>query len=112
MLEVFFRKFIKIILKINKSTPSAMVYGEVGKLRLQSKIDKYIIGYWLRLLAKNETTLAHIFYTMSLKLFMSGLYSTLWLQKVKTILDNCILPFMWHEQHTIDTSKTHNTKAH
>ena len=36
---------------------------------------------------------------------MSGLYGTMWLQKVKAILDNCGLSFMWHEQHTIDTIK-------
>ena len=39
ILEIFYRKFIKIILYPRPSTPSCMVYGEVGKLPLQLLIN-------------------------------------------------------------------------
>ena len=35
LVEVFFRKFIKRVLCLNKSTPNCMVYGEVGKRPLK-----------------------------------------------------------------------------
>ena len=63
ILEIFYRKFIKNILYLRPSTPSCMVYGEVGKLPLQVTIDKRLMSFWLRLLNKEESSLAHIMYT-------------------------------------------------
>jgi hypothetical protein len=37
--EVLYRKFLKIVLKVNKSTPNFMVYGEAGKAPLQDMIN-------------------------------------------------------------------------
>jgi hypothetical protein len=39
-IEIFYKKFIKIILNLNRSTPSAIVYGEVGKLPLKNIINR------------------------------------------------------------------------
>ena len=105
MLEVFYRKFIKNVLKLNKSTPSGMVYGEVGKLCLQTKMDKYIISFWLRLIVKENTTLVQNAYALSYQLFMHGNYQSLWLTKVKTVLDHCGMSYIWENQHLIDTVK-------
>ena len=54
MLEIFYRKFLKKLLNLRPSSPNCMVYGEVGKLPIQSTIDKHLINYWLRLLDKEE----------------------------------------------------------
>ena len=45
MLEIFYRKFLKKILKLRPSTSNCMVYGEVGKLPLQISVDKQLISY-------------------------------------------------------------------
>ena len=37
-IEIFYRKFLKNILRLNKSTPNCMIYGEVGKLPLKIKL--------------------------------------------------------------------------
>ena len=66
MLEILYRKFLNKILHLRPSTPSCMVYGEVGKLPLQVTVDKQLISNWLRLLNKDESTLAHIIYIMVL----------------------------------------------
>ena len=60
ILEIFYRKFINQILYLRPSTPSCMVYDEVGKLPLQVTIDKRFMSFWLRLLNKEESSLAHI----------------------------------------------------
>ena len=90
---------------IHRSTPNGMTYGDVGRLRLQVKIDKLMIGYWLRILSRDVTTLTHIFYSMSITLFNSGQYTTKWTHTVKSILDNCGLTYMWIEQNDIDPFK-------
>ena len=50
LLEIFYRKFLKKVLKLRPSTSNCMVYGEVGKLPLQIYVDKELISYWLRIL--------------------------------------------------------------
>ena len=60
--EIFYRKFILKILYIRPFTPSCMVYGDVGKLPLHVTIDKRLMSFWLRLLNKEESSLAHIIY--------------------------------------------------
>ena len=103
MLEIFYRKFLKKLMKLRPSTPSCMVYGEVGKLPLQVTVDKRFIRYWLRLLCKDGDTLAHIMYTIALKLFTLGEYKAKWLCRVKCILENGGLSYIWETQDIIDT---------
>ena len=106
MLETFYRKLLKKILHLRPSTPSCMVYGEVGKLPLQVNIDKHImINYWIRLLNKHISSYASIIYMITLKLCISGEYKTQWLIKVKCILDNCGLSNIWLNQNIIDKSQ-------
>ena len=45
-LEVFFRKFIKRVLGIDRSTPNCTVYGEVGKYPIIHHIYKRMISFW------------------------------------------------------------------
>ena len=44
---------------LRPSTPNCIVYGEVGKLPLQTTVDKQLITYWLRLLTKDDQTVAY-----------------------------------------------------
>ena len=44
-IEVFYRKFLKIVLKVGKSTPNCMVYGETGKFPLQLTIFTRIVNF-------------------------------------------------------------------
>ena len=46
-----------------------------------------------------------IIYTITLKLFISGEYKTQWLSRVKCILDNCGLSYIWLNQNRMDKSK-------
>ena len=58
------------ILYLRPSTPSCMVYGEVGKLPLQVTIDKRLMSFWLRLHNKEESSLAHIIYMIAHNLYV------------------------------------------
>ena len=81
------------------------MYGEVGKLPLQIKVDKQLITYWFRLLTKDDQTFAYIVYMIVLKLFLMDEYKARWLCRVKCILDNCGLSYMWYNQHLIDAKQ-------
>ena len=61
-LEVFHRSFYKRTLKLGKSTPNVMIYGETGTNPLQLQIEKRMIGYWLKLITSKSTKLNHKIY--------------------------------------------------
>ena len=82
-----------------------MVYGEVGKLPLQVTVDKHMINYWIRLLNKDSTSHASIIYTITLKIFISGVYNTQWLSRVECLLANLGVSYIWLNQNRIDKSK-------
>ena len=83
-----------------------MVYGEVGKVPLQVTVDKQLISYWLRLLNKDESTLAHIIYIIVLSLFVRDEFKVKWLCRVKYIIDSCGLSYLWFNQNKIDTKQS------
>ena len=101
MLEIFHRNFLEKILHLRPSTPNCMVYGELRVLPLQVAIDKRIIGYWFRLLSTHHSAYSYCIYRMALTLFSNDLYKTHWICKVKSILDNCGLSYMWEYQCTL-----------
>ena len=49
VLEVFYRKFIKIILKLSNSTPTCMVYGESGQPCIRRLINSRLMNFWAKL---------------------------------------------------------------
>ena len=79
MSESFLRKFRKKIFNLKQSTPTYMVYGEVGKYPLQVNVKKYIVSHWLCILNKKHFTLAHIVYIIAFKLYSTGCFKPQWI---------------------------------
>ena len=48
-IEIFYRNFLRRLLKVNKMTANCMLYGEVGKYKLVSIVAKRIIQFWSRM---------------------------------------------------------------
>ena len=105
MLEIYYRKYFKQILKLRPSTPNCMTYGEVGKLPLQTSVDKLLIAYWLRVLNNDVHTFAYMVYMIALQLFYRDEYKSQWLKRVKYILDSCGLSYMWNQQQELSTKQ-------
>ena len=55
-IEVFYRKFLKYILRLNIQTASCMVYGEEGKKPLSITIKSRMVCFWHKITvgAKNK----------------------------------------------------------
>ena len=102
-IEVFYRKFLKIILKVGKSTPNCMVYGESGKLPLQLVIEKRLIFFWLKISEDKSTKIATQFYRIMLKLQNTGEYSFKWQNKIKSILTSVGFINLWDMQEQYET---------
>ena len=48
-IELFYRKFLKQILKVSKFTGNCIIYGETGCFELKNQIYGRIINYWNKL---------------------------------------------------------------
>jgi hypothetical protein len=97
-LEKVHLKFMKIILRLNKSTPTCMVYGELGTYPLKVSIYSRIVSFWGRLLTGNENKLSLKVYKAMLKLSHNNQDRSQWIDKVKSILNNSGLSYVWDSQ--------------
>ena len=81
-----------------------MIYGEVGKLPLQTSVDKQLIAYWLRVLNKGVHTSAYMVYMIALKLFRRDEYKSQWL-KESNIFWIVVAYLMWYQQQELSTKQ-------
>ena len=100
-IEIFYRKFLKNVLRLNKSTPNCMIYGEVGKLPLKITVYSRMINYWFRLLGGKQSKLSSIMYRLLYTLDNNNIFTSPWLAQIKSILVSSGIPFLWAYQQQI-----------
>ena len=88
-IEVFYKFFLKTILKLGRSTPNCMVYGETGTLPLKCKIEKRMLSFWIKVSEDNISKIAKNMYNIMYRFQTAGNYSFPWLNKITSILENC-----------------------
>jgi hypothetical protein len=59
-------RFCKLLLKLKTSTPSYMIYGELGLFPIEIDVKLRMISYWARLLTGKETKFSYL----SFKIFI------------------------------------------
>ena len=92
-------RFLKMILKLNKSTPTCMVLGEVGQFPIEIQAKCRMLNYWFKLAySSNVNQLSVIVYKFLYKLYEHDLYKCTFLESVKSTLDNLGLSHYWGEQ--------------
>ena len=50
MIDVLHNQFLRSITKLRKSTPTYMLYAELGRVPIDLHIKKQIISYWISLI--------------------------------------------------------------
>ena len=63
-MEIFHRKFMKMILHVNRFTPDCMVYGETGRYAVLNQLKCTMIGYWNRFRSGKQSKYACILYKL------------------------------------------------
>jgi hypothetical protein len=94
-IEIQHRKFLKNILKVRKGTANCMVYAELGRKELKCNVNNRMLNFWLRIAQDKECKLSNIMYRLLRKLHDTGEFSSNWICKIKTILDECGLSNIW-----------------
>ena len=83
-------KFLKQMLNLKKSTPSFMVYGELGVYPLTLEIKTRIVSFWTKLQNEGENDITESMYKILFSLNEKGKLKSNWVDYVKHILcSNC-----------------------
>lgn len=96
-INVFHRKFLKCLLRVNKGTPNCMIYGELGRKSLDTFIEKRMINFWIRILDSNSNKLSSTMYQLMKNMYDKDVFKSNWLTKIKSILDKCGFSNLWSE---------------
>ena len=98
VLEKLHIAFCKMILKVNKSTTTAMVLGDLGRLPIEYNVNSRLLGFWYKLICGSDNKLSCIFYKLIYSLHVNQVYTTDWLKNIRIILAKCNLTEFWLNQ--------------
>ena len=89
-IQVVQKKFYKYMLRLNTSTPSAMVFGEFGKFPIDLKIKEQMVGYWAKLKLEPNTKKWNVIMLNIIEELAQGKFvNSKWFNYIKLILTEC-----------------------
>ena len=87
MLDKLQLKFGKYILKLNKSTCSNMIYGELGVIPISIQAKCRLLNFQAKLVNGTECKLSNIFYYLLFKMDKHVFFTSNWIRFVKNNLN-------------------------
>ena len=101
-------KFLKYIFKLKKSTPSHMIYGELGIFPITVEIRHRAVSYWCKLVtdSTNETIgtqkLSTYVYSLIYNMHQNDKLKSQWLNNINNLLCNLGFSGMWESQTVVN----------
>jgi hypothetical protein len=96
MIDVFHRKFMKQQLRLNRSTPNCMVYGESGQIKLSLNAECRMLSFWFRIAYSNgRNRFTSILLKLMNKLHSEMIIDFKWGSRVKSLLDTYGFGGLW-----------------
>ena len=103
-IEVFYRKFLKYVLRLNKQTTNCMVYGESGRKPLNTIIKSRMICFWHKITVGDKNKLPFKFSHLLKRLHEQGRHSSLWLKSIEQTLNSCGMRHVWLNPDTVNNN--------
>ena len=97
-------KFLKYIFKLKKSTPSYMIYGELGLFPISVEIRHRALSFWSKLItnsminALGTQKLSTYMYSLTFNMHKHKKLKSEWLDNIKNLLCNLGFSGMWESQ--------------
>ena len=95
-------QFCKKILGVITSTPTLMVYGELGHYAMELQIKIKMLCVWNKLVGNPDRLLSGKIYRLLFKLCIRGNRNILWMDYATSIFDETGLSNIWHGQKYIN----------
>ena len=99
-LDIFHRKFLQPLLKVSKSTPNCMLYGETGQYKIQKFVEKQILCFWYRLINGKESKILLMMYKLIYAMHINRTheYRSAWNEKIENCLNRLGFGDIWIAQ--------------
>ena len=91
-------KFLKYALNMKKSTPTFMIYGELGVTPISIDIKNRVISFWSRLLTGTENKLSSSIYTVIYQMHKNNKIKSEYIDNVKNVINTCGFSGIWDSQ--------------
>lgn len=98
IIEAVHMKFCKLVLKVNKSTPSCMVLGELGRYPLEIIVKQRIVSFWGRLITGAENKYSSLIHSFCFDAHENNKCVLSWFRGVRNIFDELGLSHVWLSQ--------------
>ena len=82
---------LRTFLKLHKSTPMCMLNGEMGIKEIAENIENRMLNIQCNIARGEVSKMSTIFYKWIKALYDKNIYKSVWLNNIKTILDNIAL---------------------
>ena len=79
---------MKLLLPVRKTTPSYLLYGELGRFPVHISVKLRMIAFWFRLLTGKQSKLSLLVHNLLLNDMKNHVHNHKWLPFVKSILDD------------------------
>ena len=96
-------KFFKQILYLKKSTPSFMVYGELGAYPLFIDIQSRMISFWCKVNNNEKNNIAKTIYDLIYHLKEIGKLKSPWLNNIQNIININGFRNVWNSQNEVNS---------
>ena len=95
--EIFHRKFMRILLNTYNFTPNCMLYGELGTLDISSRVSCRMMHFWAKLKFGKQDKLSSLLFQVMSKLFISdpNKCNFKWMKHIKDNLDQSGFGWVW-----------------
>ena len=80
-------KFCKLLLQLKNSSPTCMIYGELGRYPIVLDVKIRILSFWSKLLLGKESKLSLIIYRLCFEMYTVNDANFPWLKNVHNIIN-------------------------
>ena len=98
IIESVHLKYCKYVLKLKKSTPSMMVYGETGRFPLIIALKCRMVNFWAKLIIDDKSKMSSVMYKIMLQLHIENKYKSDWITFIENILNEAGMGNIWLTQ--------------
>ena len=86
-----------------------MINGELGLKEITEYIENKMLNFWSNLATGESNKISTILYRWTKKLYDQNIYKSVWLDKIKTILDNMGMTYLFNDITNVNKNWFKNT---
>ena len=111
IIDQFYLKFCKSLLDVKQTTPSVMIYGELGTTPLHLKIKSRVLSFWYRMVSGSKDKICYNLYKLMHFLHENDLFHSDWIKAVHNTPNTLGLSDIWLSHDTFYSQAAFKNKV-